>query len=389
MPLSHKQLESIDHADLQGLIGNEVAESKVIDYKQTLPGDGQGHKKKFLADVSSFANASGGDLIYGMKESAGVPVELCGLDIEDPDREILRLDNLVSSGIDPRTYGVEMRAVPIPGKGPAIVVRIPRSWTLPHMVTLGGDRRFYSRSSAGKYPLDVSDLRILFGLSHDAREWIRRFRLERLANIVADETPVLLRHPTRTVLHLVPMTAAQPYKRFDMAVLAAEKPHLKPLCAGGGWNECYNLDGFCTYIDGTSYLQFFLDGAMEAVECLLLRGKEIIPAPGYEAQLVSHLGEHLAVLKRVGVEPPLVLMLTLLGVKGYSIELHPTVWWGGDPWPGRAVDRPDVLLPEILVDSFESNLADLIKPAFDAMWNAAGWERSLSYDEAVRLKWDR
>ncbi len=57
--------------DLQALVDNSVLECKTIEYKQALPSNSESGKKEFLADVSSFANASGGDLIYGVSESKG------------------------------------------------------------------------------------------------------------------------------------------------------------------------------------------------------------------------------------------------------------------------------------------------------------------------------
>jgi predicted HTH transcriptional regulator len=69
-------LESIKESDLQALVDNQVSERKTIEYKEALSGNADGDKKEFLADVSSFANASGGDLIYGIKEQSGVPIEL-------------------------------------------------------------------------------------------------------------------------------------------------------------------------------------------------------------------------------------------------------------------------------------------------------------------------
>lgn len=57
---------------------NAVSEGRTIDYKRELPGNSDGDKKEFLADVSSFANTSGGDLILGVDENAGVPIQITG-----------------------------------------------------------------------------------------------------------------------------------------------------------------------------------------------------------------------------------------------------------------------------------------------------------------------
>ena len=64
-----KPLEQIAADHLPALITNAVSEGRTIDYKRELPGNSDGDKKEFLADVSSFANTSGGDLVFGMGPS--------------------------------------------------------------------------------------------------------------------------------------------------------------------------------------------------------------------------------------------------------------------------------------------------------------------------------
>ena len=75
MPLN-KPLDEITEADLQYYIDEEIVETKTIEYKEKLPGkidkdknkkeDKNKDKKEFLGDVSSFANAAGGHIIYGI-----------------------------------------------------------------------------------------------------------------------------------------------------------------------------------------------------------------------------------------------------------------------------------------------------------------------------------
>src|SRR5258708_28643064 len=88
----NKSLESIQESDLQALVDNQVTERKTTEYKEALPGNADGDKKEFLADVSSFANASGGDLIYGIKEQSGVPrSEEHTSELQSPDHLVCRL----------------------------------------------------------------------------------------------------------------------------------------------------------------------------------------------------------------------------------------------------------------------------------------------------------
>src|ERR1700722_8600125 len=103
-----KRLQDITEDDLTSLISGGVTEGRTIEYKRQLPGNSDGDKKEFLADVSSFANTGGGDLIFGMTENQGVAAQILGLQSGDLDLEIRRLDSIISSGLDPRIRRLEM-----------------------------------------------------------------------------------------------------------------------------------------------------------------------------------------------------------------------------------------------------------------------------------------
>ena len=103
-----KPLDSINEQDLKQLIENQVLEKKGLDYKLSLPSNSDADKKEFLADVSSFANSSGGDIIYGMAQdnTTGLPMELVGIDSVNLDQETLRLESIIREGIEPRIPSV-------------------------------------------------------------------------------------------------------------------------------------------------------------------------------------------------------------------------------------------------------------------------------------------
>ena len=75
------------------------------------------------------------------------------------------------------------------------------------MVTFQGVSKFYSRNSAGKYPLDVSEIRAAFLMSETTGQRIRSFRTDRLATIIADEMPVKLEKQQRLVFHIMPLAS--------------------------------------------------------------------------------------------------------------------------------------------------------------------------------------
>ncbi|MBI4312142.1 MAG: ATP-binding protein [Chloroflexi bacterium] len=388
MPLENKALDSLQISDIDSLVENKVAEKKTIDYKAALVVNTESQRKEFLADVSSFANASGGHLIYGVRETKGVPTEICGIDIENPDQEILRLDSIARDGIEPRMPGLAMRAIPSKTRQ-VLVIRVPKSWASPHMVTFQHHSRFYSRSSNGKYPLDVGEIRAAFLASGALAERIRGFRIERLAAIVARETPVPLGDGAKLVLHIVPIRAFDSASMLSTSSLEAQMQHLPPIARAADGSR-YNLDGFVTFDRGStgspadSYIQLFRNGCIEAVDMYLLRqrsaGQHTIPSMAFEEYLLKALRGYLVAQKSLGIEPPLFVMLSLLHVKGYEMGVDPSKFFLSEH--SLPVDRENLILPEIVVDEYGVEPATLLRPAFDAVWNACGWPQSINYDKS-------
>lgn len=372
--------------DLQDLIDNSVLESKTIEYKQSLPSNSESDKKEFLADVSSFANASGGDLIFGIiaDKKTGVPKALEGLIIENIDQEILRLENMIRGGIEQRIPSVSTEPIKLSNSKFALIIRVPKSWVSPHRVILGGHDKFYSRSSNGKYPLDVAELRTAFNLSETITERIRKFRLDRISKIFANETPVPFYDNAKIVLHLIPIISFNPAQSYEIEKVASQPEKMKPIYCGG-WNWKYNLDGFLTYSGGRqdkshSYVQLFRNGIIEAVEGLLLQPyKEqlMIPSIAYEQELIRSLTEYLSALKTLNVEPPIFIFLTLLGVKGYSMGVDRDY----DIEEVYAIDRDILQLPEVIINSYDDKAEHVLKPCFDSIWNACGFRRSFNYND--------
>jgi hypothetical protein len=382
-----KNLEQITNEDLQALIDNAVLERRTLDYKQSLPRRTDSSKKEFLADVSSFANAAGGDLIYGISQDSetGKPRELIGLLVKNVDQEILRLDNLIRNGIDPRIPSVEIQPCPLSNSRVALIIRVKKSWISPHRVIFGGHDKFYSRSSNGKYPLDVTELRTAFAVASSNVEKVKKFREERISRIFANETPLPFFETAKIVAHIIPLTSFDPVQHIDVKKIAKHHTNLGPInCTG--WNYRYNLDGFLTFGSSRegisySYVQVFRSGIIEAVEGLLLRPHNeelLIPSVAYEKELINSLQEYLSVLRDLSVGLPAFIFVTLVGIKGYSLGMSSRFgFFGGTP----TIERDVLFLPEVVIESYEDQVEEVLRPVFDAVWNSCGFEQSRNYDK--------
>jgi hypothetical protein len=391
MPLD-KPLHEIGGQDLAELVENAVGERKVIDYKAELPGGGDEAKREFLADVSSFANAAGGHIVFGMTENGGLPTAVPGVEAADAEAETLRLESIIRDGIAPRLPGVGVQSVRLEEGRYAFVLRIAQSWLRPHMVTFRNLSRFFARNSAGKYQLDVGEIRSGFLAAPLASERVRLFRADRLARIRAGDLPFPLSKSPRVVLHLVPLAAFDDARPpFDLGRVR-DDPRLRGLYtdqpfAGLGATR-WNIDGLYTDDrwndpEAESSLQVFRSGIIEAVDGRFLRfraNESLILGYPFERTLVDDVRRLLDLQSELGVEPPVISLVTLLSVDEWAI-LGPGQFEDVE-WHRRGVriDRDVVLLPEAAFDSLDDQTAAVLRPTFDAFWQAAGRPASPNYD---------
>ena len=127
-----------------------------------------------------------------------------------------------------------------------IIIRIPHSISVPHMVKFQGHHTFYSRTSNGKYALEVNELRNLFGLSNSAIENIRNFRMQRLGKILAGELQAPIKSNAKLILHLVPYTRSDlTQKLSDIQSLFPGDGCFLPMTMHSH-HERFNFDGIVT-----------------------------------------------------------------------------------------------------------------------------------------------
>lgn len=376
-------LEKIEIEDLKQLQINSVSEGKTIEYKLNLPTNSDGDRKEFLADISSFANASGGDLIFGIAEENGVPKNIDGIELENPDEEIRKYENIIRDGIEPRIVFAS-RAINVSGQRFVLIIRVEKSWTGPHRVIYKGHDKFYSRNSAGKYPLDTNELKLAFSLSQALTEQITKFKTERISQLVSDNLPLPFYDGGKIVLHLIPLDSFTPNYRIDLNTIINDHAKLRPIYSSG-WSNRINLEGVLSYSGGRndrihSYIQLYRNGIVEAVEGLILaadRENKMIPSYTYEFELIKSLTEILNLLKELGVNMPIVIFLTIVGAKGWEMGVDKRRFW--DEY--YKIDRDILQLPETIIESYDIEAKDILRPMFDLVWNACGYKMSYNFDE--------
>jgi hypothetical protein len=314
-----------------------------------------------------------------MDEAAGLPTQLTGFQSQDADLEVQRLDSILATGIDPRIK-YKTRIIPCIGRT-TLVIRVERSWNGPHRVIFKGSDKFFGRNSAGKYPLDVSELRSAFTLSSTVIERIRAFRVDRIIALSNNDTPVPFEDGPKIILHCIPIEAFGGKSQYDMLQVNQNSQRLRPMVATS-YSYRLNLEGIIAYGAASptfAYTQLYRTGVIEAVLGRMLvsefNGRMIIASAGYERYIFDHLSVCFKLLQQIGAMVPVVVAVTLTGTRG--VEMSVDRFRFGNVYP---IKEDKLILPETIVEDFSMPVGKILQPIFDLVWNACGLDASLNFD---------
>lgn len=379
-----KAFDDISLNELEALVEARISEGRRLEFKRDHYGRTDEHKREFAADVSAMANAQGGYLLIGVDEENGIASSVVGVEAPNPDALVRAVSESLRTSFEPPIPGVRVRWIEIESGRGVLVIQVDRSWNAPHRVTVARDNRFFVRDENGKHPMGVNELRRAFLFATEVEERIRRFRTERLQLLIANEGPLAVDDSgPRAILHIVPQAT------FTDGIQIRWDPRttgIRPLGASG-WNSMHSLDGLVSYSGPEERFEsvrafsvLFRNGIAEAVAKIYAGNKDGLQSlslRGIEQDIISGVDNVLSELRRLSVPPPFYLMLSLVGVRGFSAPLDE--WRGGLAYPYRA-DK--VLLPELIIDdvAMKDDAAAFLRPLFDLMWNAFGQRGSPSYD---------
>ncbi|MBC7254241.1 MAG: hypothetical protein H5T72_09775 [Actinobacteria bacterium] len=198
--------------------------------------------------------------------------------------------------------------------------------------------------------------------------------------ISAGETPLQFSDDPVIVLHIVPLNVFDPSIQVDLRI-AKENAHLlNPIYCRISKTR-YNAEGFLVY-DITSggrifaYTQVFRNGIIESTDTHILSGEsKLIPSLDLEKKLFKSLNEYLKFIDIAGASAPILIMVSMLRVRGLKMGVDPFRY----DVDGNVIDRDDLIIPEVLVEKLDVKPEGILKPILDVIWNAAGWPGSIYY----------
>jgi hypothetical protein len=211
-------------------------------------------------------------------------------------------------------------------------------------------------------------------------EKLAAFRTDRLSKILNDEIPVRIKESAKIIFHLLPLSSFSSGYSVDLKSIAS-LPGFEPMHVSRGYGSQHNFDGCCVFESFPSnfslgYTQVFRSGCIETVDSRGLgvdNDKKLIFAKAYREKLIEYLPKLLMLEKHLGVTPPFVAALSLINVRDYNMFTN-SPW--GQTFGSHPIDRDHLLMPEILLEDFDCDIAKLLKPAFDAIYNACGYAES-------------
>ena len=161
-----------------------------------------------------------------------------------------------------------------------------------------------------------------------------------------------------------------------------------------GLGTRWNIDGLLTYDHDESngkilrYSQLFRNGIFEGVDAFRFRQRkadeeQVIYAAWFEHCINNGLANPLEVMRRIGVSPPVAVLVTVLGVQNVHFRTgarfeHPYdgVW--------QQFDGDTLVMPDVVIESHEIDHGDglrrILRPIVDAFWQAGGRPKSLYYN---------
>ncbi len=159
-----------------------VPEGVYLDYKLHMKPLNDAGKKELLKDISGFANAVGGMLVFGALEpKASLTPEERMVGTKVDEKIARQVEQIAASGLDPQISGLRFKLLEFADERCFLIVYVPSSFTKPHMVVSQGYRGFHIRHSESTTEMDTHEIRESVLSSATAEGKARQLARDRIA----------------------------------------------------------------------------------------------------------------------------------------------------------------------------------------------------------------
>lgn len=392
-----KDFSKIELEDIKTLIDNSVCEYRKLEYKQELHIDNDENRREFLYDISSFANSIGGYIIFGIEEDheSNEPKEIVGIPYETEDKLIRRIEDFIRQSIQPRILNIEYRVIPFAEKKCVLIIHVPQSILSPHRTEFKGAHKFYTRNSKGKYEMDVEELRLAFNSGLDLNKRIRDYKELRYVDILANKNNALDSNMPIFVVHYMPVIS------FSTSInIKSAKEIKKAMIESGahafgfGIEQHITVDGvqlisytrasnYCTYADyknngiiEKATNDFFEKGFIKNNVYPIPPAEDVIYAKSVYDKLIDDFEEVKKYYEVLNINLPVIVSCAILNCRNYTILQERSHFYQ----LGK-IDWDNLVFNDLYIENLDETTENILKPVFDSLWNACGYERCPYYDE--------
>lgn len=389
----NKKVEDITKEDITSLIENCVCENKTLEYKRELNIETDSEKKEFLADITSFANSIGGDIIIGVEEDEKekIPTKICGILYSNEDTLIRKLESFIRDSIQPIILNIQYHIIELEEKRCILVIRIPQSLIAPHRIEFKGSSKFFTRNNKGKYPMDVNELRLAFNSGIDLSKRIEEFKMNRYYNLISNKFNLLTSNSPILVAHYIPISAFNnSLQLFSISDIKQAIKESNSSAFGNTTRNTINIDRISmnyNQFDEKSLANFQNNGIIEKATCNLF--EKDFDLPGimpkivvdciFSEPLLNNIIQDFDEMKKyytsLGITSPIIVSYAFLNAINYTIPNRRAMYHV----LGK-IDKEILCINDLYIDDFNKKSETILKPVFDSIWNACGYEKCPAFD---------
>jgi hypothetical protein len=216
----------------------------------------------------------------------------------------------------------------------------------------------------------------------------------RVRRIVQGKAFFSLPDDAKLFLHLVPVSDQLFVIDKRSAAVRDQIRNLSLLFGGYPSYQRINVDGYFASsapLNGNpipSFYQVYWDGSIEYGATLSFSRRsakedevKTLFFPDLESRIMQTLQASMRILQQLQVPLPLRVFVSLMDAVGCQL----TAQWYAFP-EDHAVDRNELCFKPVICDSWDADQGVVMRPIFDALWNAGNFQFSGSYTETGEWK---
>lgn len=246
--------------------------------------------------------------------------------------------------------------------------------------------------------MDVNELRISFNSGLNLEKRIEEFKLNRYYEIIANKYNKLINNSPIFVIHYILLSSLNETTHLSINDIKMAMTKVNSMALGYGYSKRITIDGVAMDYkenERSSFAIYKNNGIIEKATTNFFRKEYVVtsvhPNPvidlifAYQLldKVISDFKEVKEYYSILGISTPMIISCSILNAQGFTIPNS-----GGFYDIYGNIDRDMLLIDNVYVEDFDKQDELILKPIFDAIYNACGYEKCPAYieDNYIGLK---